>query len=770
MNKNRIILTLMICLLSLTAGAQEAEEVGHMHGPDGRHVAVASTFGEQTAGQKSILSHHDLMITYANESNADGVGKPIEGCDVHSVIHKKGDPKAVIHREHNAYESENGVYGSHMVYREPGEYVIVETITLPDKEKITIEFPVYVPDTAPTPAKKEEAFPTWVLLGGVVGFLALLVTAFLLGRRSGKQAVSIGLLFTLLLSTPPFVQAQEEEAESHLHGPDGRHIAVASTFGGEAGRPPLKAYPNADRSEFAVQTVGKYRFRLSIENEEMDPPDPEVVPVSTALAKTIGLEIVPVTVAGGGNTLSTTGKVEPNPNRFVTVSTPVGGRIAQVGLTRGDTVGAGHLVAVIDSPEIAAAQGELRTAIASKTGAQAGQRRADALVAEAMAGWERAIAEASVAQTKWENARKSLLRQQKLAEEGAFAAPSVEVARRELASAEGEVVSARTALSTLEAQEKRLRTGLAEGLVARKDVEAAQSATEQGKTRLATAERQTEIARTALAREERIQSAGLRNAREIQQAESDVSTAQAAYRAAQAVADSEEKRLRAARNVATEARATTAQAEAGVTSARNRVRLLGGTEGGGSRITIRTPIGGEVETRPVNVGEVVPAGQELASILDAEVVWVESDVYEKDLSRVRIGQEVTILAEAVPGREFRGRISYIGGEVNAETRAVRVRTVVNNPGEMLKPNMFARILIDTGEDRGKTLLVPVEAVQEEGGKQFVFVQEGEESYRRKEVQVGATFGDKILIRSGVKSGERVVTTGAYQLLALVKAK
>ena len=97
-----------------------------------------------------------------------------------------------------------------------------------------------------------------------------------------------------------------------------------------------------------------------------------------------------------------------------------------------------------------------------------------------------------------------------------------------------------------------------------------------------------------------------------------------------------------------------------------------------------------VEDVYFRAGEVVSAGQPLASILNAGVVWVESDVFEKDLPRIRVGQAVTIIADAVPGREFLGRISYIGGEVNVESRAVRIRTVVNNPGEVLKPNMFAR--------------------------------------------------------------------------------
>jgi membrane fusion protein, heavy metal efflux system len=163
---------------------------------------------------------------------------------------------------------------------------------------------------------------------------------------------------------------------------------------------------------------------------------------------------------------------------------------------------------------------------------------------------------------------------------------------------------------------------------------------------------------------------------------------------------------------------------------------------------------------------VVAAGETLATILNTSSVWVESDVFEKDLARIRLGQRVAIGADAVPGRTFDGTISYIGGEVNAETRAVRLRTVVSNPGEVLKPNMFVRVVISSGG--GSAVTVPVEAVQEQAGEQVVFVAESADGYRRRVVRVGPTLGDQVVIESGVKPGERVVTRGSYQLLAKVR--
>jgi hypothetical protein len=150
----------VLWLLPSTLYAQEPEEAGHMHGPDGRHIAVAETFGPAVG--KSILSHHDLMITDTSRFSMKKEGAVVEGADVHSVIHKKGDPKAVIHKEHNSYEPENGVYGSHMMYKEPGEYVIIENVTLPGGKKYTLEFPIWVP--GPTGAAQKSAGVSPLLL------------------------------------------------------------------------------------------------------------------------------------------------------------------------------------------------------------------------------------------------------------------------------------------------------------------------------------------------------------------------------------------------------------------------------------------------------------------------------------------------------------------------------------------------------------------------------------------------------------------------------
>lgn len=122
----------------------------------------------------------------------------------------------------------------------------------------------------------------------------------------------------------------------------------------------------------------------------------------------------------------------------------------------------------------------------------------------------------------------------------------------------------------------------------------------------------------------------------------------------------------------------------------------------------------------------------------------------------------------MPGRTFTGRIAHIGAEVDASTRAIRVRTVLVNPSELLKPNMFVRVLVGSGT--AGAALIPRTAVQEDGAEQVVFIRESEDSFRRVVVTLGQTLGSRVVILSGLKPGQNMVTTGSYQLLSLSQSR
>ncbi|MBV6457322.1 MAG: Multidrug resistance protein MdtA [Fimbriimonadaceae bacterium] len=723
----RFVSIVVICA-SVGVFAQE-EEPGHMHGPDGRHIVAPQASG---GSQKFILSHHDMRIEGAD-------GKIILGCKVDSTIYRKGDPKDVIHTEHNAYEPENEVYGSHMTYKEPGEYVISQAVTLPDGKKTSVEFPVYVPaiSAAATEAEHEHGPNYPLIIGGIVGGLLLLLGVYKLGQKNSRIAgAGLALLILAGGSLAQFAQAQQEEA-GHMHGPDGRHI-VAPDAAKSAG-PMLKAYPASNQGESAEKVVDGIKFVLSIENEEMT-PDPDLVAIGQEQANLIGLKTASVQLSSTAGGLQTTGQVSANPNGMVVVNARASGRILSLGALPGTTVSRGTTLAVIESPEL----GE----------AQAAYKRAVAEVVQANASVKIAQSGITAAETRLNVAQRTSVRQRQLAATGAFASPSLEAAKSALSKAEKDVSAAETSVRSLEVRVRQLEQGVASGVVARRELEAARAELETAKSGQTDAQRQLRLANEALAREESITAKGLRNAKEVDLAQSEVDIARSV--------------LASSRNGLLQARADLSRAQSMVRVARDQIALLGGGAGGGNRVVITAPISGEVERRSVSAGQTVAVGQELYELLNADVVWVLSDVYEADIPKVRIGQKVEVVADALPGRTYPGEVAFVHNEVDEKTRTTKVRIVVGNPGERLKQNMFVRVQLGTG-GRGQTL-VPTAAVQTTGGVSVVFVEEVHGTYRRTVVQTGGTLGDRTIVLSGLEPGKKVVTDGAYQLAGMAGAR
>jgi cobalt-zinc-cadmium efflux system membrane fusion protein len=720
-------LSILVVFASLGALAQE-EEPGHLHGPDGRHIVAPQTSG---SAQTFILSHHDMRIEGPD-------GKVIVGCKVDSTIYRKGNPEDVVHVEHNAYEPENEVYGSHMTYKEPGEYVLRQAVTLPDGKKVGVEFPVYVPSvTSPEAEDAHEHGPNYpLILGGVVGGVVLLFGAYRLGQKSGRNVVA-SLAFLVVGGAALAGLAQAQDEEGHLHGPDGRHL-VAPDAARSAG-PMLKAYPAANRGESAEKVVDGIRFVLSIENEEMT-PDPDLVAIGQEQAGLIGLKTAPIQFSELAGGLQTTGQVAADPNGLVVVNARASGRIVRLSALPGASVARGTTLAVIESPEL----GE----------AQADYGRANAEVAQADAAVKIAQSEVAAAETRFAVAQSTLKRQRQLAATGAFTSPSLESARSSVSRSERDVAAAETSVRSLELRVRRLEQGTASGVVARRELDAALAELDTARSHQADARRQLLLAHETLAREESIATQGLRNAKEVELAQSEVDLARLA--------------LTSSQNGLLQARTNLDRAQEMIRVARDRIALLGGRVGGGYQVEVKAPISGEVKRRSASVGQTVPVGQELYEILNAEVVWVLSDVYEADLSKVRIGQRAEIVADALPGRPYVGEVEAVDNQIDGQTRTAKFRIIVANPDRQLKQNMFVRVHLGTG-GLGR-MLVPTAAVQSSGGVNVVFVEEVHGTYRRTVVQTGGTLGDRTIVKGGLDSSKRVVTDGAYQLVGMVGAR
>jgi cobalt-zinc-cadmium efflux system membrane fusion protein len=186
---------------------------------------------------------------------------------------------------------------------------------------------------------------------------------------------------------------------------------------------------------------------------------------------------------------------------------------------------------------------------------------------------------------------------------------------------------------------------------------------------------------------------------------------------------------------------------------------------GASLLSVRAPFAGLVVEQHVTVGELVTPEDNLFTIADLGHVWIWLDVYEQDLGKVHLGDEVSVEVAAYPGRAFTGTVTYAGSKVAADTRTVRARLDVTNPEGLLRPGMFARVQLTDPHAQGaaSALVVPDTAVQRDGTKFLVFVPVGEGRFARREIEVGRHEGRWIEVRSGLVRGESVVTAGVFLL-------
>lgn len=184
-----------------------------------------------------------------------------------------------------------------------------------------------------------------------------------------------------------------------------------------------------------------------------------------------------------------------------------------------------------------------------------------------------------------------------------------------------------------------------------------------------------------------------------------------------------------------------------------------------SSLPLVAPLRGVITERHLTLGETVEAGgaESAFVIVDTQELWVNANLYEKDLARVQVGQVAEVTTPAYPGRAFRGRVSLISPVLDPETRTAQARIVVANPEGLLKPEMFANAFFRIGARRA--LAVPARAVMQDKGETYVFVQKGETSFEKRNVALGPVHSALVPVTSGLQEGERVVSDGAFTLKA-----
>lgn len=194
------------------------------------------------------------------------------------------------------------------------------------------------------------------------------------------------------------------------------------------------------------------------------------------------------------------------------------------------------------------------------------------------------------------------------------------------------------------------------------------------------------------------------------------------------------------------------------------IRALDTGAATGGRIPLKAPIAGTVVERLVTLGQAVQRASDAFKIIDLSHLWVQLDLYEKDLRRVHVGQKVELRTEARPGEVFHASLAFINPIIDEKTRTAHVRIAFDNPHRKLSPGQFvsATLLGDPGHAPVEALAVPRQAIQTVDGKSLVFVKT-KAGFERRFVELGLSGGDLVEVRSGVAEGDDVATDGAFLL-------
>ncbi len=177
-------------------------------------------------------------------------------------------------------------------------------------------------------------------------------------------------------------------------------------------------------------------------------------------------------------------------------------------------------------------------------------------------------------------------------------------------------------------------------------------------------------------------------------------------------------------------------------------------------IHIHSPVDGTVLRIGVRQGQHVTPQNELYMLADLRQVWVLADIYENEIPWVSVGDEVEMTLTSVPGRTFRGEVSYIYPYSEAKTRTTKVRLVFDNPDLLLRPDMFSEVKI-LSDTRKSSVVVPSEAVVRSGGHPQIFVVREAGKFEPRLVTLGVESEGRIEIIGGVNSGEEVVTSAQF---------
>jgi RND family efflux transporter MFP subunit len=401
----------------------------------------------------------------------------------------------------------------------------------------------------------------------------------------------------------------------------------------------------------------------------------------------------------------------------VSLSPKVSGRIDMIAVHEGDPVAAGQVVIRIDPSELKARVDEAKAELSAA--------RFRLQQAEIGTGPQETRVQAEIQQ-----ARAAVATAQAELQQNRAAADS------EVTTAKYAEEQAQARLENERAKTKRLEALLTKGYVPLQDVET-------GRTQVTVAEAEHRAA------QERVQLVRNETAADVKVAEQRLRQARANLDLA--LANKAQDPMYQANLAALKAQVQ--QASSSLADAQAQL----------AQTAIGSPIDGVVAERRMEPGALATPGQPILTILDIRRLWLDVPVQEEQAGQVVPGLPAEARFAAQPGRIYRGRVIRVNPAANPQSRSVSARVEISNPGGRIKPGMFGRVRMVTGR-RSDVLVVPREAIvrDEEGSGAFVFLAEGETAVRRP-VEIGAEETDVVEVRSGIRSGDKVIVQGHQQL-------
>jgi cobalt-zinc-cadmium efflux system membrane fusion protein len=214
-----------------------------------------------------------------------------------------------------------------------------------------------------------------------------------------------------------------------------------------------------------------------------------------------------------------------------------------------------------------------------------------------------------------------------------------------------------------------------------------------------------------------------------------------------------------------EAESALTEADAGYKVAASALRKFG-PAAGEAVLAIRSPIAGTVIERSLVQGQLADPSKTLFRIGDLSTLWLHAHVFERDAVRVQTGRTATATFAALPGKSTEAIIQWIGREVNASSRTIDIRLDVPNPDGMLRPGMSATVSIPLGDiGPSAVVTIPAAAVQRVGASWAVFIPHGPGAFAIRPIGRGRDLAGEVEVLSGLVAGDEVVVDGAFLLKA-----